>query len=419
MIAILQLLAILGLGYVGTHYFAERIRARFHVVTGIEFVVLGVLVGPYVTDVMQPEVLVQLGPVISLAIGAMGLILGLEFRVARVMGTKRAALELSFAGVVTTGLLVGGLATLWIWLVLPRGAFLESLPATLALGAIAAVSAPGAIATVHREMEGEVRLAHILASSTRFDQLQATLLFGLVFCLFHVGETAGVRALTTTEWVAVNLGIGVVLGVLFFLFLGREQDPSRLLLALIGIILFSSGAAYYLNLSPLFVNMVLGLMLANTSRHAAKLREVMQSIKRPLTVVILVLAGASWNLTAFASPIALGILVICLIGRPLGKALGGALSFRYGESRDYLTQGMGLGTLGHGALAVAMAVNFREVYSGPVVDGVFSAVLVSVLVWEVMAPGRIRRVLIDSEPALAPRHERRPGAKARRGPQKV
>lgn len=403
MVAILQLLATLALGYLGTHYVAERIRARFHVVTGIEFVVLGVLVGPYVTDVMQPEVLSQLGPVISLAIGAMGLILGLEFRFSRADSTTRDALELSFAGVVTTTVFVSGLALLWIWQFLPESMFRTALPAVFALGAIAAVSAPGAVGTVHREMDGQVALARVLASSARFDQLQATVLFGLVFCLFHVGETAGVRALTSTEWVAVSVGVGVVLGVLFFLFLGRERDPNRLLLALIGIILFSSGAAYYLNLSPLFVNMVLGLMLANTSQHAPRLREVMDSIKRPLTVVILVLAGASWNLGALGSPIGLGLLAICLAARPLGKAVGGTLAFQYGEPRPHRTPSMGMGTLAHGGLAVAMAVNFREVYSGPAADGLVSAVLVSVLVWEVMAPGQIRRVLIDSEPALAPR----------------
>ncbi len=205
---------------------------------------------------------------------------------------------------------------------------------------------------------------------------------------------------------AVSTGVGVGLGVLFFLFLGREQDPDRLLLALMGIILFSSGAAYYLNLSPLFVNMVLGVMLANTSRHAGKLREVMDSIRRPITVVILVLAGASWNLGALGSPVVVGLLMICLVGRPVGKALGGSLTFRYAEPRPYLSPWMGMGTMAHGSLAVAMAVNFQDVYTGVAglaADGLFSAVLVSVLVWEVLAPSQVRRALIDSEPALAPR----------------
>ncbi len=406
MIAILQLLGILGLGYLGTHYFAERIRARFHVVTGIEFVVLGVLVGPHVTDVMTPEVLTQLGPVISLAIGAVGMILGLEFKFARVQSTKHESLQLSFYGVLATAVIVGGVAAAWLWAILTPSAFRAALPAAVALGAIAAVSSAGPIATVHREMEGQIRLAGVLESSARFDQLIATLLFGLVFCLFHIGETAGIRALTATEWVAVSTGIGVGLGVLFFLFLGREQDPDRLLLALMGIILFSSGAAYYLNLSPLFVNMVLGVMLANTSRHAGKLREVMDSIKRPITVVILVLAGASWNLGALGSPIVVGLLMICLVGRPAGKALGGSLTFRYAEPRPYLSPWMGMGTMAHGSLAVAMAVNFKEVYGGVAglaADGLFSAVLVSVLAWEVLAPSQVRRALIDSEPALAPR----------------
>jgi NhaP-type Na+/H+ or K+/H+ antiporter len=140
MIAILQLLAILGLGYLGTHFFVERLRARFHVVTGVEFVVLGVLVGPHVTDLMTPEVLTQLGPVTSLAIGAVGLTLGLEFRLATVFRSKQEALELSFFGVLLTALIVGGLATAWAWVVLSPDVFMAALPAAVALGAIAAVA---------------------------------------------------------------------------------------------------------------------------------------------------------------------------------------------------------------------------------------------------------------------------------------
>lgn len=412
MIAILQLLAILGLGYLGTHYLAERVRARFHVVTGIEFIVLGVLVGPYATDLMQPEVLAQLGPVISLAIGAVGLILGLELRFANMLKERRESLEMSFFGVLTTSLLVGGASAVWVVATVPRIGVVASLPAAMAIGAIAAVSAPRVISTVAQELVGESRLAKMLEDSTRFDQIFATILFGLVFCVFHVGETAGIRALTPTEWFAASLGFGLVLGVLFFLFLGRESDPQRLLLALIGIILFSSGSAYYLNLSPLFINLVLGAMLANTSRHADALRDVMASMERPLTVVILVLAGAAWPLGSLASPVVLGLVAIGLFGRLLGKVLGGGLTFRYGDPRPYHTPLMGLGTLAQGGLAIAMAFNFRQVYSGIFADGLFSAVLVSVLVWEVLAPGRVERTLIDSEPALAGTGDRSPGRAA-------
>jgi hypothetical protein len=64
---------------------------------------------------------------------------------------------------------------------------------------------------------------------------------------------------------------------------------------------------------------------------------------------------------------------------------------------------MGVGTLAHGGLAIAMAVNFKQVYTGVVADGVFSAVLGSVLLWEILGPSWSRGALIDSEPALAPR----------------
>lgn len=60
MLTILQLLAILVLGYLSAHYVIGRLQTRFFILTGVEYVVLGVLVGPYVTGVMTPEVVGQL-----------------------------------------------------------------------------------------------------------------------------------------------------------------------------------------------------------------------------------------------------------------------------------------------------------------------------------------------------------------------
>ncbi|MDX1547210.1 MAG: hypothetical protein R3247_09495, partial [Rhodothermales bacterium] len=242
-------------------------------------------------------------------------------------------------------------------------------------------------------------LPEVLQFALRYDRVLAIVLFGLIFCFFHEGETRGIRALTTTEWVAVNLGIGLVLGVLFFLFLGRERDGSKLLVALIGIVVFASGAAYYLHLSPLFINLTLGLVVANTSRVRESLVETLERIEQPVFVVILVFAGASWEVAAVgAAPLVAGGLVLLYFGlRLLGKYAGGYLTYVTSEVPERLSPRLGSGLVTQGGVAVAMAVTFSQVYATPFTDLVVTCVLVSAIVSELFGPKLTRDMLVDAE----------------------
>ena len=80
--------------------------------------------------------------------------------------------------------------------------------------------------------------------------------------------------------------------------------------------------------------------------------------------------------------------------RSFGKLAGGwlaALSIGPGVRRD-----LGRGLLGHGEVAVAMALNLRLVYDGAFVDWVFTAVLVSMVVNEFWSARLLKGFLIDA-----------------------
>ena len=77
------------------------------------------------------------------------------------------------------------------------------------------------------------------------------------------------RSPTPVEWAVITLGIGAVLGVLFTVFLGSDDAKHNLLLPLVGIITFASGAAYFLDLSALLVNLILGVVLINTAKQGS------------------------------------------------------------------------------------------------------------------------------------------------------
>lgn len=405
MIAILQLVALLVIGYLGTHFLEDRLPARFRVLSSLGFVLLGVVAGPHVAGALAPESLNQMKPVVSVGLGVIGLLLGLRFRFQRLIVQHGRSLQLAFFSVLACVVLVGGSGVLLVFIVFHASQWSVALPAALALGTVAGASGPITIKAVREELDGGGQLGALLETAGRLTQILSVLLFGLIYCAFHVGVTEAIRPPTIVEWMVANVGIGLALGVLFFLFLGRESDESRLLLALIGIVLFASGTAQYLNLSPLFTNMILGIMLANTSRRADALAKVLSAIEPPTTLVVLAVAGASLRLTALTQPALWGLVALSLFLRPLGTAIGGWVTYRYAERAGHLTPWMGRGLDAHSYLAIAMAVDFTLVYQGLAVDALLASAILSVVVWGVLAQPRIREALRDAEPSLTDTRE--------------
>ncbi|MBW2718719.1 MAG: hypothetical protein JRD94_09245, partial [Deltaproteobacteria bacterium] len=183
-------------------------------------------------------------------------------------------------------------------------------------------------------------------------------------------------------WAWVTVLLGAALGFLFSLFLvGDESDNSRFL-ALVGIIAFASGGAYFLELSPLAVNLSMGFVLVNFARGGQLLHTTLESTERPMALVLLVFAGALWERTELV-PTLLGLggfLVVRTSAKWLASAIAG-----WGTS---LRKDLFRGLLAHGDVTLAMAVSFRLVYDGEAAKIAYSVVLGSVILNGLMAPRR-------------------------------
>ncbi len=402
-ITIIQFITILAVGYLSAHFLIGKLQSRLFFTSGIEYIILGVLVGPYVTGVMTREVVGQLGPIMSLAIGSIGLLVGLQVRFREMGRINMEFYRVALTESLVTFLLLGGAFALVLWYLLSgslsgQERIFAVFSSAVVMGATGAVSAPTAIRVVKNHYNASGNISDLLQFAVRFDELLGIILFGFVFCIFHIGETSGIRPLTRTEWVAVNITFGILLGSLFYLFLGREQSRQKLLLALIGIVVFSSGAAYYLNLSPLFINFVLGIMLANTSRIRNQLLEVLHSIEKPFYVVLLVFAGAAWQVPYGRRwYVNAGLIAGYFLLRYLGKYIGGSIAYATSEHPDRLARHTGLGLLSQGGVAVAMTVNYQQVYQNQFTNLVVSAVLVSVIINEFLSPRLTKSLLVDAE----------------------
>ncbi len=397
MLTILQLIGILIIGYLGVHFLLGRLQRRFLFTSGVEYIVLGFLAGPQITGIMTAEVVRQLNPIMSLAIGAIGVLYGLHLRGWNLTGIEGEFYRITLVEVLTTTTLVGGSAFLaFRYLLGLTGDWMTIMSAVLVLASTAAVSAPSIVENLVRRYASKGRVSDLLEFVTGFNQILGIVLFGLVFCVLRVGQTRGIDV-TRTEWAVINIALGIFLGILFYLFLGREQSEQKLTLALMGIVIFSSGTAYYLNVSPLFVSLILGMVLGLTSSIKKQLLEILHSLEGPLYVVILIFAGAAWKpRTGYPALFVVAMAVGYVVIRYLGKLSGGYLAHRYSPDPGAVPARIGLAFVSQGSVAVAMIINYQQVYRNDLTDIVVTCVLASVVFYEFISQRLARNLLVDA-----------------------
>lgn len=377
-------LAVITVGYIFAYLIFDRLRDRYGYVGGAEYVVIGFLLGPRVTGLLDAGQVQDLTPIVSLALGWLGMLLGTYFRIPTMALIEGDHIRVAFAEAVATfGIALAALLGLFRYVIEVPWRDAAVLAGTLA--AVATLSSPVAVDAVVDRLRVRSRVPPVLQLAARIDALVAVVAFGLVLAIFHQGDVApGVRPPTATEWAVINVAVGVASGVLFHLFLGPRGhlDEGRLFIALAGAIVVASGASYYLNLSPIFTNLVLGVILVNSGGAHRDVARLLLSTERPVYLALLLLAGAAWSPGSADLLFIAPLFVLIRVG---ARFLGGAIAGGYVAPTRLRTSGLGRGLLALGGLGVALAVNYGQVYPGLHPRLVLTATLLAVLLFEIVA----------------------------------
>jgi hypothetical protein len=380
----LAALAVITVGYIFAYLIFDRLRDRYGYVGGAEYVVIGFLLGPRVTGLLDAGQVQDLTPIVSLALGWLGMLLGTYFRLPTMALMDGAYLRVALAEAVATfGIALAALLAVFRYVVEAPWPDAAVLSGTLA--AVATLSSPVAVDAVVDRLRVRSRLPPILQLAARMDALVAVVAFGLVLAIFHQGDVApGVRPPTATEWAVINVAVGVASGGLFHLFLGPRGhlDEGRLFVALAGAIVVASGASYYLNLSPIFTNLVLGVILVNSGGAHRDVARLLLSTERPVYLALLLFAGAAWSPGSVELLFIAPLFVLIRVG---ARFLGGAIAGGHVAPPELRTAGLGRGLLALGGLGVALAVNYGQVYPDLQPRLVLTATLLAVLLFEIVA----------------------------------
>lgn len=399
-ITVLFFLGIL-VGSILAHSMLERLQKRLLFLSVVEYIVLGMVLGPTVVPSLNPFFnLTQVAPVFAFAAGWIGLLYGLELNF-RVPGLSRPIRLASVTWIITSAVITA--TSLWFF---RSGLLFESVPwsfawpCALVLGAAASAGSSSAVDLLsERYQDAATHLLPLLRRTTRLSSAFAILMFGLVFCIWRPGE--GTVDFSPDRGVLLTIGLGIVLGALYSVFIGRDQSGNKAFLSMVGILVFASGAAFFLQLSALAVNLILGITLAQT-RRGGRLATQLERTQRPVTLILLLFAGALWNPPPVMATVAVGIGFIAL--RLVAKIVGVSLATGGTPLRGDLWRGL----FDQGDVAVAMAISFQLVYEHPAVDVVHTVILVGVVVHGFVSPRMLQGLLVDAgevddDPALVGR----------------
>jgi Kef-type K+ transport system membrane component KefB len=387
----LTLVLVVAVAYLAAHVAFDRLARRFLIVSGVEYLVLGLLLGPQVSGILSEETVRSFAPLTMLALGWVGAIIGTQFYIPELVRLANSLFQVAFAEAVATLAAVTALLTgalMWLFDINLGTAIVPSL----ALGAIATASAPTGIEVVARAL-GRRRNPALrqLQVAVAIDALVSICAMGLLACLRRPLTFAGdERPLTATEWAVLSFGVGLIGGALFHLFVGAERKVDRLFVSIGGSIILSAGAASYLGISALFPAMVVGVMLVNTSSNRDEIAATLHAAERPFYFVLLIFAGAAWapSTREWIIPV-----VLFLLARAAAKIGGARLAARINGVLPALGPHWGRALLGHGGLALALAFDYQQHHGAFLPNIVFTAAIASVLLTDLSSARLVKSVL--------------------------
>ncbi len=397
---ILALVVLTALALLGSRrtFVAHRLRSGGQMIlTGSEFIVIGLLLGDEFLNVIDQAALDHLRPFVCVILGWVGFLFGLQFERQALAKLPRGLLSISLTQAVLTMAVVAPL--LWYLLssqVSTSGPMLAL--AVITLAASAACTGQTTLALLTRQQRSHSRHAlTLLRYISGLDPGVGLICFGVGLSLLAVHPWGEVALPSALQWLVLSLCLGCLAAWIFVSLTLTRTTQSQLVLYLIGTLALSSGIALYFQLSALFINFVCGLLVANLANVRSirgRVMELMVGGERFLYLLLLVLAGAYWHLPALW---AVKAAALYIVARLLGKLLGAYLATRRLARHHTVPPALGLGLVSQAGMALAIIVEFQLVTDDPVSRLVVSIALIGIIVNEFLAPPLVQRVTAPSD----------------------
>ena len=315
-----------------------RLIKLIHLPNVTAYLIAGLLVGPYVLKVLTPEMNSKLSIISDVALGFIAYSIGSEFKLSYIkeIGAKPMVIT-AFEGCV---------ASLLVFLTL------------LALGAIAAATAPAATLMVVRQYKANGPVTRMLLPVVAMDDALGLMLYAIMMAIARTldsGAALSVMTLLVKPLIEIvgSLAMGVLIGTVMVFCLRFFHSRGNKLTMTILIVFLAVGLSTMLDLSSLLVCMMVGATMINVSNDSPALLEQCDRFTPPLFLLFFVLSGASLDLSVLPTVGVVGIAYV--LSRAIGKSLGATIGAAIEKCDKNIIRYLGMTLIPQAGVAIGMA----------------------------------------------------------------
>lgn len=387
MSALVLLVGLLLLGYLGTFLVGGRAVRGIGLPSGIEWVAVGFVIGPNVLGVVGSTLVETVEPVMVIGIGWLSLAVGLDY--GRTRGTPASAVRVFggiFWGVINAGMVGAAIDYALPW-IFPELAT-DRLAYAIGIAAASGETTRHVMRWATERHRAKGPLCDLMADLADAGDITPIAAIGVLFALRE--GTSGVHAPLFAK-LGATVALGLVLGGLSAVLLGRELRLRESWGVLIGTSMLAIGVSARAGLATVTVLFFFGLALGAVARHASDIRAMVLATERSALVPTMVLCGVQLHLD---DPKRGAVLIgVAALSRIVTKYVSGAALGRTLAIARPAGGLVGAGMLSSGALSMCVGLSCALRYPGPLGDLVLAAAAAMCVLGEILGPPALKAAL--------------------------
>ena len=364
------------------------------------YLMAGVLIGPYCIGALHiegfgftsMEEVEVLSLVSQVALGFIAFSIGSEFRLEDLKKIGKQAFVIGIFQALTATVFVD-LALFAVYKMMPGKLTLAQV---ITLGAIATATAPAATLMVVRQYKAKGPLTKLLLPIVALDDAVGLIVFAISFGIAKtlVSGTIDLVSIILNPLIEIvcSLLLGAVMGwILTQLEKMFNSNTNRLNMTIAFVFMTVALSTFkfevgniHIGFSSLLVCMMLGTIFCNICPLSHDLMEASDKWTSPLLALFFVISGAELELSVFMDVAIVGIGIVYIIFRCIGKYVGTFMSAKATNCESQICKYLGITLFPQAGVALGMCTTAAQL--GEQGDLIRNITLFAVLIYELFGP---------------------------------
>jgi NhaP-type Na+/H+ or K+/H+ antiporter len=283
----------------------------------------------------------------------------------------------------------------------------DVLPMSVAitLGAVATATAPAATLMVIRQYKAKGKVTDILLPIVAIDDAVGLVVFAISFGIAKAISVGDIDLISIVLNPLIEIVVSLLLEALMGIIISEVEKlfhsgSKRLSISIAFVALTVALTMIEIEAGPVTITasslltcMMLGTIFCNMCESSEELMDRVDGWTTPLFVLFFVISGAELELSVFKSLAIVGVGVVYIVFRSLGKIFGARVSSQIMKCDPQIVKYLGITLLPQAGVALGMSVTAMQLggMEGAIIRNI---VLFSVLIYELVGPMLTKMALI-------------------------